>query len=133
MRNDHLEKRRDKKTEAQSNGKRVIYLACPYTHPDQAVRAARFHAATRAAAALISQGNIVYSPITMTHPIDLVLGGSETLGSEYWVTFDEAFMDFCSELYVLTLDGWDKSPGIAREIEYFQRQRKPIYFISPSK
>src|SRR5260370_38085828 len=109
---------------------RIIYLACPYKDPDHRVREQRFKAATEAAASLIKQGNIVYSPITMTHPIDLVLAGeTATLGSGYWVSFDEAFMEFCSEIVVLKVRGWDRSSGIRREIEYFKAQGKPVRFM----
>src|ERR1700692_1103713 len=88
----------------------VIYLACPYTHPDPDVRRRRFEIVTAVAADLIKSGRIVFSPITMTHPIDMVLAGaSNTLGSNYWVAFDEAFMEMCSEMIVLTLDGWEQS------------------------
>jgi hypothetical protein len=112
--------------------RRIIYLACPYTHPDSHVREARFRAATRAAAALIKEGYVVYSPITMTHPIDVVLAGTtSTLGSDYWVAFDEAFMDICSEMVILKVDGWDRSSGIRREREYFESQGKPVRFIQP--
>jgi len=116
----------------QPQGKKIIYLACPYTDPDSKVREQRFHAATKAAAKLIERGAIVYSPITMTHPIDIVLAGtSETLGSDYWVTFDEAFMDVCSEMVILRIHGWDQSGGIRREIGYFEKQGKPVRFMSP--
>jgi hypothetical protein len=110
----------------------VIYLACPYTHPDPAVRRARFEIATAVAADLIRAGHIVYSPITMTHPIDLVLAGeSNTLGSEYWVAFDEAFMEMCSEMVVIQLDGWQQSNGIRREMAYFTDRKKPIRYLDP--
>lgn len=112
--------------------KRIIYVACPYTDPDRMVRERRFQIATEAAAALIKEGHIVFSPITMTHPIDVVLaGGMGTLGSDYWVAFDEAFMDMCAEMVVLQVDGWDRSSGIRREIEYFDRQNKPVRYIVP--
>jgi hypothetical protein len=90
--------------------------------------------ATIVAADLILAGHIVYSPITMTHPIDLVLAGeSNTLGSDYWVAFDEAFMAMCSEMIVVRLDGWESSNGIRREIAYFTEHKKPIRFIDPPK
>lgn len=108
----------------------VIYLACPYTHPDPEVRKNRFDAATKVAADLIRSGRIVYSPITMTHPIDMVLAGeTNTLGSDYWVAFDEAFMQMCSEMIVMRLDGWQQSSGIRREIEYFISHKKPIQYM----
>jgi hypothetical protein len=120
-------------TGAKGGERKIIYLACPYTHPDPSVRLARFEAATSTAAELIKRGHIVFSPITMTHPIDVVLAGAaQTLGSDYWVSFDEAFMDFCSEIIILKLDGWEGSKGIAREIEYFRKQGKPISYLEAS-
>ena len=114
-----------------SEGK-IVYLACPYTHPDDKIREERYQAATQAAASLIRQGNIVYSPITMTHPIDIILAGTTgTLGSDYWVSFDEAFMDVCSEMLILTIDGWEDSSGIRREMAYFKKQSKPVSFLAP--
>jgi Domain of unknown function (DUF1937) len=110
----------------------VIYLACPYTDPDPAVRKARFEVATAVAADFIRAGRVVYSPITMTHPIDMVLAGaSNTLGSDYWVAFDEAFMEMCSEMVVIQLDGWQESSGIRREIAYFNDHKKPIRYMEP--
>ena len=86
--------------------------------------------ATMAAAHLVEQGLIVYSPITMTHPIDLVLAAEgETLGSEYWVQFDEAFMAFCSKIIILKLEGWDRSSGVRRETEWFECQGRPVEFL----
>lgn len=111
---------------------RVIYLACPYTDPNPAIRQARFEVATAVAADLIRAGNIVYSPITMTHPIDAMLAGhSNTLGSDYWVAFDEAFMEMCSEMVVIRLDGWQRSSGITREIAFFTDHKKPIRYVDP--
>jgi len=112
----------------------VLYLACPYTDPSFEVRVERFNKATAAAAELIQGGYYVYSPITMTHPIDIVLADEgETLGSDYWVEFDEAFMRFCSELVILKVDGWDRSAGIKREVEFFEREKKPVRYIEPKE
>ena len=111
----------------------VLYVACPYTDPDPAVRQLRFEIATAVAADLIRAGHIVYSPITMTHPIDILLAGvSNTLGSDYWVAFDEAFMEMCSDMVVIRVDGWQRSNGIRREIEYFTKRKKPIRYMDPS-
>jgi|HubBroStandDraft_4_1064222.scaffolds.fasta_scaffold27933_4 hypothetical protein len=120
-----------RKTQAATRvARNVLYLACPYTDPDPAVRQSRFETATAVAADFIRQGRIVYSPITMTHPIDVVLAGAtNTLGSDYWVAFDEAFMEMCSEMVVVQLDGWQKSNGIKREITYFKERGKPIRYI----
>ena len=108
----------------------LIYLACPYTDPDPNVRLYRFQQATKAAAALIRQGHIVFSPITMTHPIDLELAGAKnTLGSEFWVGFDKTFMDRCDVFALLPLDGWQDSSGVRRELAYFRSMRKPLKIL----
>jgi nucleoside 2-deoxyribosyltransferase len=117
--------------DAQERGRKgIIYLAGPYSHSDPAIREGRYTLITAVAAQLISKGWIVFSPLTMTHPIDKLLAGhSETLGSEYWVNFDEAFMEFCSEIVVVMVDGWDKSSGVAREIKFFRDRGRPVHHI----
>lgn len=111
--------------------KPIVYLACPYSHRDMDVRLERFAASARTAAELIRRGMYVYSPITMTHPIDLVLAEKHSsMGSDYWCDFDEAFMDVCSEMIILTIDGWKESNGIKREMQYFQKQGKLVRFVT---
>lgn len=113
-----------------SESSQLLYLACPYTHPDANVRLARFNLVTKAAAALIQRGHIVFSPITMTHPIDIVMaGGDNTLGSDFWVNFDQTFMDRCDVFVLLPLEGWQESSGIRREIDYFTQQDKPMWAL----
>jgi hypothetical protein len=112
----------------------IVYLACPYTHPDPAVRLGRYKLATRAAAYIAMNGLIVYSPITMTHPMDLIMGGqTATLGSNYWIEFDTAFMEVCSRIIVLTLDGWKESNGVQREIAFFTKKKRKITYLSPEE
>jgi len=113
--------------------RRITYLACPYTHERSEIRTERFEAANKAAAFLIRRGYVVFSPITMTHPIDMLLAGQHaTLGTEYWTEFDEAFMEVCSEMAVLQLSGWQESSGVQRELLFFQRRARPIWFLDPT-
>ena len=106
----------------------IYYLACPYTHKDKSVRVQRFQAANEAAAHLIEHKLVVYSPISMTHPIDEIMAEEEaTLGSDYWVNFDEAFMDFCAEMIILPLPGWDTSSGIKRERAFFEARGRKVW------
>lgn len=111
----------------------IIYLAAPYSHPSASIRLLRFEEVTAAAARLIGDGKIVFSPLTMTHPIDLIMADTDqTMGSDYWVRFDEAFMHHCSEMIVLMLDGWEESAGVRREIEFFKAHGKPVSFKHPA-
>lgn len=110
----------------------IVYLAGPYSRGTEATRLARFHALTHAAAKLINMERVVYSPITMTHPIDLVLADNgRTLGSEFWVGFDETFMNLCSAIAVLTLPGWRESSGVSREIAHFAARGVTPDYLSP--
>ena len=47
----------------------MIYLAGPYTHPDPAVREARFQAACCQAAEMLRCGVPVFSPIAYSHAL----------------------------------------------------------------
>jgi hypothetical protein len=68
----------------------------------------------------------------MTHPIDLVLSeDGQVLESEFWVTFDEAFMAHCSKIVVLTLPGWQTSSGVTRELEFFRNRGIEAKFMAP--
>lgn len=112
----------------------IIYLACPYSKGHANVRLARFNAATHVAAKLIERRLVVFSPITMTHPIDLILAADgDSLGSEYWVEFDISFMRVCSELFVLTLPGWEDSFGVRREVAFFDERGISPTFVSPEE
>ena len=90
-----------------------IYLACPYSDPDQSVREARFREANRAAAIFMNDGHIIFSPISHSHPI--ASQNELPKGYDFWKTMDESFIEWCDEVWVLKMPGWDKSEGVARE------------------
>jgi hypothetical protein len=108
----------------------IIYLAAPYWHADPWVRQRRFDSVTIAAAQLVQQGKLVFSPLTHSHPIDLVLRDRKVeIPNEYWVSYDEAFMEFCSEMVVLKLGGWRESKGVARETAFFMERGRPVTYL----
>lgn len=115
-------------------GMEIVYLACPYSKGTALTRLARFNAVTHVAAKLIERRKIVFSPITMTHPIDLVLASDgATLGSVFWTTFDTAFMNACASISVLTLPGWQESSGVKFEISHFQNRGIEPCYLEPSE
>jgi hypothetical protein len=117
----------------QANGVEILYLAAPYSHDDPKVRAWRYEMATTAAAHILAAGKNVFSPLTLTHPLDVALQreGKE-VNSEYWVAFDEPYMAMCSGIVILKLDGWESSRGIAHEINFFASRKLPVYFMDAS-
>lgn len=115
----------------------IVYLAGPYTNdaPDRPSspekRLARFNAVTEVAKVLIERKEIVFSPLTMTHPIDVRMDHDP--GSAFWVAFDEAFMAHCSAIAVLKLPGWDQSSGVQREIQHFADRGVAPIWIEPAE
>ena len=79
---------------------------------------------------------------TVTFSVSVV--GSGAIGSDTFTdqrvtftafapeeVFDEAFMEMCSEMVVIKLEGWERSSGIKREIEFFTARKKPIRYMDP--
>lgn len=92
----------------------LIYIGCPYQHDDIAVMEQRFQKVSKKAAELMSAGKQIFSPISMCHPMAQY---GLPRGWEFWAEFDKQFLEMCSELYVLKLDGWEKSTGLRAEIK----------------
>ena len=104
-----------------------IYLACPYSHEDPAVCDQRFRSANQMAAHLMSKGNIVFSPLSHSHPISLCLGNS--LDHDFWLAQDRAFVEWCDAIYVYRMQGWEESRGVQREIKWAKDLGKEVKYI----
>ena len=94
----------------------MIYLASPYSSPDECVRAQRFCATCRVAGHLMRHGYDIFSPSAHSHPIATLSGGLPK-GWAFWGRVDRQFLRMCDELWVLTLPGWRESEGVRAEIE----------------
>lgn len=117
---------RELQTEASSV---LIYLASPYTHPDPRVVTERFEAVCREAAYLMRAGIHVLSPIAHTHPIAQV--GDLPTRWEFWEAFDRTLIAACKEVWVLQLDGWRESRGVAAEIAIAEQMGKRVRYRPP--
>lgn len=106
----------------------MIYLCSPYTHPDPAIRETRFRAACRQAAEMFRCGIPVFSPIAYSHAI---AAHDLPLDWDFWERFDRAFLEVCTEVCVLTLDGWRESRGVQAEIVLARQMGKPVSFVEP--
>ena len=108
--------------------KMKIYLAIPYTGMENV----SFIKANRVAAKLIKQGNIVYSAISMSHPIAIQNDLPE--GWSFWKNQDYAlvceFVRWSDEVHIVEMNGlWEKSEGVLAEIKLAKKYNKPIKFI----
>ncbi len=106
----------------------MIYLASPYSDASAPVREARYHAACRQAAEMLRCGIPVFSPVAYTHGI---ASHGLPLGWDFWERMDRIFLEMCSEVWVLTLDGWQESRGVQAEIALAQALGKPVLYVEP--
>lgn len=109
----------------------MIYLASPYSHADELVREGRYREACKHAAMLMSDGEIVFSPIAHSHPIAIYLPSDKVCDFDFWMEQDLPILAACDDLYVLMLAGWEKSRGVAREIEFARQSAIPTTYIEP--
>lgn len=107
--------------------KTLIYLACPYSHPDRSMRERRFVCVNIVAAKLMGEGHHIFSPISHTHPI--AEARSLPQGWEFWEGFDRAFIIHCKKMIVLKLDGWEASVGVQAEIKIAEELGIPVEYM----
>ena len=105
----------------------TVYLAAPYSHADPRVRAERFEAANRAAAALMRAGFNVCSPISHSHPISQCGVPGDW---SRWELLDRWMLRHCDEVVVLTLDGWEASKGVQAELAIAAALNLPVRHLS---
>lgn len=105
----------------------LIYLASPYSHSDPEIRRQRFETVCFAAANFMRDGHHIFSPIAHTHPI--ALHGELPKGWEFWQEYDRKIIAVCGELWVLRMDGWDKSVGVQAEIKIAEELGIPVKYV----
>lgn len=101
-----------------------IYLAGPYSHPDPEVRHFRFIELNKAAGQLMSQGLMVLSPISHSHPI--VQCGTLPSDWGYWETFSRSCMSVCHKMVILCMNGWQDSTGVTAEMAIAKEMGMPV-------
>ena len=109
-----------------------IYLACPFSSPDEDTRMYRFEAANQKAAELMNRGYVVFSPISHSVPINRYLEqqGLPAKDLDFWMAQDLPMVAACDELWVLALPGWRESPGVQKEIEFAKNRGMNVRIIT---
>lgn len=108
-----------------------IYLATPYTDPSPAIRQERFRAVTLVAGALMRQGHIVFSPITMGHSISKMCADLP-VAFDFWERSCLSWLEgWATTLNVLMLEGWESSRGVTAEIAAAQQNGLTVRFLEP--
>ena len=76
----------------------------------------------------MARGEVVFSPISHTHPIAEQCELPK--GWEYWNKYDRAMLSQCVKVYVLTIDGWMESVGVAAELKIANELGLPVEYIT---
>ena len=108
----------------------MIYLASPYTSPSDAVQDCRFASACAAAARLMQEGHIIFSPIVHSHSV--AQHGDLPAEWAFWRPWCIAMLDKADELWVLQLGGWVDSVGVQAEIKHAFQTDKPVRMVNPA-
>ena len=108
------------------NEEQRIYLASPYSSPEQPVRDYRHRLARQFTH--LKRGRVIFSPIV--NGVALAETGSRLWGFVYWQDYDLSFIQhWATELWVLCLDGWKESEGVQKEIRVAKELGLPIKYM----
>lgn len=108
---------------------KLWYLASPYSKYANGIEAA-FRDISEQAGWLANNGVFVFSPIAHTHPI-ATYGKLDHYDYDLMLAWDKLMIDRCDGMLICMLPGYDTSYGVAWEKEQFEKQGKPIVYISP--
>ena len=106
-----------------------IYLAAPYSHPDKSIREHRVEMVNRKAADLMTQGNLVFSPLSHSHPISQYCTANPC-DHDFWLKQDLWILAICDEMHILCLNGWAESKGIKAEIDFAEKHGISVRMIA---
>lgn len=107
------------------------YLASPYSQYLYGINAAYWDAG-RQTALLVKAGIPVFSPIVHSHHV-AEAGHIDPLDHAMWMAVDKPMMDAARGLIVCMLQGWQESKGVRMEIREFERNNKPVIYMTPGR
>lgn len=107
----------------------LIYLASPYSHPDDKIRQMNYEIISKITSEMVSEGKVVMSPISYGH--NLLNYTDMPSDWDFWYNFCVTFLLRCDKLIVCKMPGWENSRGVAEEIEIAKVNNIPIEYIEP--
>lgn len=110
--------------------KGLVYLSMPFNDKDSGVMYRRMVQFWKTAGELISAGVHVVSPMSMEPTLRY---SDMTTNWESWANYANALIAASEEVWVMQLDGWDKSSGVAGEILYAREHGKQVRFLEFGK
>ena len=104
-----------------------IYLAIPYSWDPEAA----FEIANSVTATLMEEGNVVFSPISHSHPIADYMGNDVRFDHDFWMAQDLPLVEWADEVHVVSIgdDGMElieNSRGVQQEIAHAKMLGKTV-------
>jgi len=109
----------------------MIFVSGPYSHADVEVKNSRAKLIAQACLNLMKRGESTISPLTFGLSIIEKTGEDLPDDYEYWGRLCEDFVRISSKLYILDIDGWNKSGGVLGEIRAAISFDIPVYLVHP--
>ena len=106
----------------------MIYLASPYTDPDPEVMTFRHDCVERYIIVSLAHNLFIFSPVVYFHRMALKYKLPDE--QAFWLNICFRIFNDAEALWVLQLNGWDKSTGVTAEIEFAEDRSIPIKYIS---
>lgn len=104
----------------------MIYVASPYSHPEEGVRFRRYLQAREFCWLHMQMGKVLLSPIVYGHQFARDFGAPQD--ANFWSAFNSELFLRCDEMYVLKLDGWQESHGVQMELNWAEREGYVVSF-----
>jgi len=109
----------------------MIYIASPYSHPDQIVRGRRYDEVMAITARLIEGGIHAMSPIVHSH--EMAERHNMKGDFDFWHGYCLTMLDSCSAMIVVQLPGWNASAGVKVEMQHAIKTGKQVIIIDGSE
>lgn len=106
---------------------KLIFISSPYSNPDDRVRIQNYKDITLYTAKLCSTGIVAFSPIAYGH--NLVDFHPMPTDWEFWKNFCLQFLERSDELWVVKMPGYDRSIGVAEEVQYALDNGIPVKYV----
>lgn len=103
----------------------LIYVAAPYAHPDAKIVQSRMTSLYSVMNIFSQRGLHVITPLFMH---EIVIRHAMKDDYAYWEQYCLNMLKRCDAMYVILLDGWAASRGVAEEIEFCVKHAIPVTY-----
>lgn len=105
----------------------LIFVSSPYSHEDPKIIEENYEKVAKFVSMLATKGLTAISPIVYGH--NLLKYNDMANDWKTWEDFCLTFLHKADELWVYKMPGWNRSRGVAEEIEYAIKMNIPVKYV----